>query len=145
MADFSSDQKAYISKTIKLAITEMELKVGTILGQAEAMQTEIKRIVEKHETELHASANRVTTLVDQANAAQGKLEGATAKIDDADVKIKNAEQIVTDLMEKLRLFEANFEDHGTQLVNLNSDTETAAPTTWHPPALRRAGDSFSRA
>ena len=47
---FSPQQQEYIGNTIKLAITEMELKVGTILGQAEAIQTEIKSIVQKHET-----------------------------------------------------------------------------------------------
>ena len=89
------------------------------------MQTEIKGIVQKHETELHASADRVTTLVDTANAAQAKLEGSTAKIEEADAKLKSAEVFVNDLMVKLRTFEANFEEHRTQLVKLNSDTETA--------------------
>ena len=77
---FSPQQQEYISTSIKLAITEMEQKVGTILGQAEAMQTEMKGIIQNHETELHKSADRVTTLVNQANDAQLKLEGSTEKI-----------------------------------------------------------------
>ena len=126
---FSPQQQEYIGNSIKLAITEMEVKVGGILGQAEAMQTEIKRIVQVHETELHASADRIKAIVDTANAAQQKLEGSTSRIDDSDAKILEAERIVTDLMERLREFETNqmrvFEDHKTQLAKLNSDTETA--------------------
>ena len=129
---FTGEQIQYIEKTIRVAIGTVEEKVGTVLKQGEAMQTELKAIVEKHNAalkehnaELNANADRVTALVDKAYVAQEKLEGSTAKIDDANVKIKNAEQIATDLMEKLRLFEANFEDHRTQLIKLNSDTETA--------------------
>ena len=127
--NFTPAQQEYIGNTIKLAITKMELKVGAILGQGQAMQDEIKKYVEKHNAELHDSANRVITLVEQANAAQQKLEGSTSRIDDSDAKISKAEQVVTDLMEKLRAFETNqmsvFEDHKAQLTKLNSDTETA--------------------
>ena len=105
---FSPQQQEYISSTIKLAITEMEQKVGAILGQAEAMQTEMKGIIHNHETELHKSADRVTALVDKANDAQVKLEGSTAKIEEADAKLKSSETFVNDLMGKLRTFEANF-------------------------------------
>ena len=122
---FSPQQQEYISNSIKLAITEMEQKVGTILGQAEAMQTEMKGIIQNHETELHKSADRVTALVDKANDAQVKLEGSTAKIEEADAKLRSSETFVNDLMGKLRTFEANFEEHRTQLIKLNSDTETA--------------------
>ena len=61
----------------------------------------------------------------QANDAQVKVEGSTAKIDDADAKLKSSETFVNDLMAKLRTFEANFDEHRTQLTKLNSDTETA--------------------
>ena len=123
--NFTPAQQEYIGNTIKLAITEMEMKVGGILGQAEAMQTEMKGIIQNHETELIKNSDRVTQLVTQANDAQLKLEGSTAKIDDADAKLKSSETFVNDLMAKLRTFEANFEEHRTQLTKLNSDTETA--------------------
>ena len=41
--NFTPAQQEYIGNTIKLAITEMELKVGAILGQGQAMQDEIKK------------------------------------------------------------------------------------------------------
>ena len=107
MAQFTAEQREYIESTINIAIGKMEEKVGSILVQGEAMQKTLQGIVEKHNAELHASADRVTGLVDKANAANEKLEGSTARIDDSDAKTKKAEQIVTDLMEKLRVFEEN--------------------------------------
>ena len=122
MAQFTPEQREYISDTIKLAITKMELKVGTILGQGEAMQSAIAQIVEKHNAELHANSDRVTGLVDKAIAANEVLEGSTAKINES-------ERLMTELMEKLKLFEQNqlavFTDQRTQIEKLTVDTETA--------------------
>ena len=75
MANFAIEQQAYIGDTIKLAVTQMELKVGAILGQGEAMQTRIQAIVQTHNTELQDCSGRVTALVEQVNAASAKLEG----------------------------------------------------------------------
>ena len=73
MAQFTAEQREYIENTISIAIGKMEEKVGSILGQGEAMQNTIRGIVEKHNAELHASADRVTGLVEQANEAHKKL------------------------------------------------------------------------
>ena len=129
MAQFTAEQREYIGSTINIAIGKIEEKVGSILGQGEAMQKNLQEIVEKHNAELHASTDRVTGLVDKANTAHEELEGSTARIDDSDAKIKKAEQIVSDLMEKLKVFETNqmavFESHKEQITKLNSGTETS--------------------
>ena len=125
MGNFTIEQQAYIGDTIKLAVTQMELKVGAILGQGEAMQTRIQAIVQTHNTELQDSSGRVTALVEQVNAASAKLEGYTAIIDDADAKLKNAELFVADLVEKLRVFEGQFQSHTTEFTKLSSGTEAA--------------------
>ena len=39
MAQFTAEQREYIADTITIAITQMEVKVGTILGQGGAMQS----------------------------------------------------------------------------------------------------------
>ena len=129
MAQFTAEQREYIESTINIAIGKMEEKVNAILGQGEAMQITIQGIVEKHNAELHASADRVTGLVDQANTAHKKLEDSFAKINDSDSKITKSEQVVTELMEKLKVLETNqtavFKSHRTQIMKLTSDTETA--------------------
>ena len=80
MAQFTAEQREYIENTISIAIGKMEEKVGSILGQGEAMQNTIQGIVEKHHAELHASADRVTGLVDQAIEAHTKLTDSFTKI-----------------------------------------------------------------
>ena len=52
MANFTEAQQKYIGDTITLAIAQMESKVGSILGQGEAMQTRIQSIVQAHDTAL---------------------------------------------------------------------------------------------
>ena len=122
MVQFTAEQHDYIADSIKVAIAQMELKVGTILGQGEAMQSAIAAIVERHNAELHANSDRVTELVDKANAANEKLEGSTAKIDES-------ERLMTEPMGKLKMFEAHqvsvFDDQRTQIEKLTLDTETA--------------------
>ena len=129
MAQLTAEQRDYISDSIKVAITQMEVKVGTILGQGEATQIAIKAIVENHNAELHANADRVTELVDKANAAHDKLEGSTARIGDSSAKIDEAEKIMVDLKERLKQFEANqvsvFDNQRTQIEKLTADTEIA--------------------
>ena len=102
MAQFTAEQRDDISESIKVAITQMELKVGTIFGQGEATQIAIKAIVENHNAELNANADRVTELVDKANAAHEKLEGSTARIGESSAKIDEAENIMVDLTERLK-------------------------------------------
>ena len=101
MAQFTAEQRDYIADSIKVAITQMELKVGTILGQGEATQIAIKAIVENHNAELHANADRITELVDKANAAH-ENEGSTARIGESSAKIDEAEKIMVDLTERLK-------------------------------------------
>ena len=45
--------------------------------------------------------------MEQANEAHKKLTDSFTKISDSDAKIAKAEQVVTDLMEKLRVFKTN--------------------------------------
>ena len=122
MAQFTPEQREYISDTIKLATTRMELKVGTILEQGDAMHSAIAQIVEKHNAELHANSDRVTGLVDKAIAANKVLEGSTAEINES-------ERLMTELMEKLKMFEANqlavFAEQKLQNEKLPLETETA--------------------
>ena len=129
MANFTAEQRDYIATTIGVAIGKMEEKVSSILGQGEAMQKTLQGIVEKHNAELHTSADRVTELVTKAIASHDKLETSTKRIDDSDAKITRAEEIVTDLMKKLKEFEesqtATFSSHQTQLAAFNTAAESA--------------------
>ena len=129
MANFTAEQREYIATTISVAIGAMEDKVGSILGRGEAMQQTLQGIIEKHNGELHANADRVTELVDKANKAHEKLEGSTARIDDSNGKIQKAEEILTDLKANLKVFEecqtASFADHAAQLKALSDQAETA--------------------
>ena len=78
---------------------------------------------------MHANADRVTELVDKANAAHEKLEGSTARIGESSAKIDEAEKIMVDLKERLKQFEANqvsvFDNERTQIEKLSADTEVA--------------------
>jgi hypothetical protein len=56
---------------------------------------------------LHANADRVTELVDKANAAHEKLEGSTARIGESSAKIDEAEKIMAKLLSDLQVFEAS--------------------------------------
>ena len=109
MANFTEAQQKYIGDTITLAIAQMESKVGSILGQGEAMQTRIQSIVQAHDTALQESSGRTSALVEQVNAASAKLEGYSALINDTDTKLRNADAYVADLMDKLRFVEGKFE------------------------------------
>ena len=46
MAQFTAEQREYIESTINIAIGKMEEKVGAILGQGEAMQKNLQKIVD---------------------------------------------------------------------------------------------------
>jgi phage shock protein A len=125
MANFTEAEQKYIGDTITLAIAQMESKVGSILGQGEAMQTRIQSIVQAHDTALQESSGRTSALVEQVNAASAKLEGYSALINDTDAKLRSADAYVADLMDKLRLFEGKFESQTAEFTRLNSATEAA--------------------
>ena len=122
MAQFTPEQREFIGETIKIAIVQMEEKVGTILTRGEAMQSGIAEIVEQHNTELVRNSHRVTGLVDRAIAANEVLEGSTGKI-------KESERLMTLLMADLKTSETNqlavFAEQKTQLEKLTLETETA--------------------
>ena len=100
MAQFTPEQVEYTTTTIALAISQQSDQIGSFLAQSKDTQDNLVAMIEKHNTELHASSDRVTKLVGEANRANLEFKGSTDKINDS-------ESLTAKVLADLQTFEAN--------------------------------------
>ena len=87
MASFKPEQKEYISTTIAPAISQQSDQITAIMAQGKDTQDEIVVLIRNHNQELHDNSNRVSLLVDNANASAAKIKDSTDKIAEAEKQV----------------------------------------------------------